>query len=60
METIFSHKKEVALRGVLIRMFTNFGRELVSSADLCYNEVSEKPPSERWHGAAVTEGACVT
>ena len=26
---------------------TNFGRELVFSADLCYNEVSEKPPSER-------------
>ena len=28
-------------------MFTNFGRELVFSADLCYNEANEKPPSER-------------
>ena len=26
---------------------TNFGRELVFSADLCYNEANEKPPSER-------------
>ena len=25
----------------------NFGRELVFSADLCYNEANEKPPSER-------------
>ena len=25
----------------------NFGREIVFSADLCYNEVDEKPPSER-------------
>ena len=44
---------------VLIKMFivgtgvpdgpqnTNFGRDIVFSADLCYNEVSEKPPSER-------------
>ena len=28
-------------------MFTNFGRDVVSSADLCYNEAIEKPPSER-------------
>ena len=28
-------------------MFPNFGRELVFSADLYYNEVSEKAPSER-------------
>ena len=26
---------------------TNFDRELVFSADSCYNKVSEKPPSER-------------
>ena len=26
---------------------TNFGRELVFSADLCYNGANEKPPSER-------------
>ena len=25
----------------------NFGRELVFSADLCYNGTNEKPPSER-------------
>ena len=28
-------------------MFTNFGRELVFFADLCYNEANRKPPSER-------------
>ena len=32
---------------VLIRMFTNFGGELVFSADLCYNGANRKPPSER-------------
>ena len=32
---------------VLIRTFTNFGRGIVSSADLCYNEANRKPPSER-------------
>ena len=26
---------------------SNFGRDIVFSADLCYNEVSEKPPSDR-------------
>ena len=25
-------------------MFTNFGRELVFSADFCYNRTIEKPP----------------
>ena len=34
-------------RSVLIRTFTNFGRGIVSSADLCYNEANRKPPSER-------------
>ena len=28
-------------------MFTNFGRDIVFFADLCYNETNEKPPSER-------------
>ena len=28
-------------------MFTNFGRDVVFSADLCYNDANEKPPSER-------------
>ena len=32
---------------VLIRMFTDFGGELVFSADLCYNGANEKSPSER-------------
>ena len=46
---------------LLIRMFTNFGRDVVSSADLCYNEAIEKPPSEREVArVSVTEGACVT
>ena len=46
---------------LLIRMFTNFGRDVVSSADLCYNEAIEKPPSEREVACvSVTEGACVT
>ena len=30
----------------------NFGRELVSSTDLCYNEANVKPPSEREAGTA--------
>ena len=43
---------------------SNSGRELVFSADLCYNGLSEKPPSGR-NGSVcrkrqVTEGACVT
>ena len=56
-------KKIPPVRGVLIRMFSehgrgelcspatdthiNIGRGLVFSADLCYNGVNEKPPSER-------------
>ena len=28
-------------------MFTNFGGELVFSADLCYIGANRKPPSER-------------
>ena len=59
---IYYAKKESAFRLVLIRMFntmfvgvdvlgdpqyTNFGREIVFSADLCYNGDNEKPPSER-------------
>ena len=27
-------------------MFTNFGRDIVFSADLCYNEANEKPSSD--------------
>ena len=30
-----------------MRMFTNFGGELVFSADLCYNGANRTPPSER-------------
>lgn len=44
-------------------MFTKFGRDILFSADLCYNE---EPSSERQHSGArgmndntVTEGACV-
>ena len=55
-------QKSAEFRLLLIRMFNttfvgtgvldcpqqkNFGRELVFSADLRYNEVSEKPPSRR-------------
>ena len=39
--------KKAPFRLVLIRMFTNFGRDIVFSAELCYNGVNEKPPSER-------------
>ena len=44
----------------------NFGRELVFSADLCYNGANEKPSSEMPSASgcggarSVTEGACVT
>jgi hypothetical protein len=34
--------KNQGFRIVLIRMFTNFGGELVSSADLCYNDIGDK------------------
>ena len=27
--------------------YTNFGREIVFSAEWCYNGTNEKPPSER-------------
>ena len=37
------NEKRGLLRGVLIRMFTNFGVELVFSADLCYNGANRKP-----------------
>ena len=39
---------------VLIRTFTNFGRGIVSSADLCYHEANEKPPlcKGRWQPKA--------
>ena len=40
-------KKYQLIRLVLIRMFTNFDREIVFSADLRYNGANEKPPSER-------------
>ena len=59
------NKKTPALRKnpfwlVLIRMFTNFGRDIVFSADLWYNGFSKSlPPRGRWHGVAVTEGVCV-
>ncbi len=39
-------KEKTTLTLLLIRMFTNFGRDIVFSADLCYNETNEKPPSE--------------
>ena len=39
-------KKTVFMR-FLIRMFTNFGRDIVFSADLCYNEANEEPSSGR-------------
>ena len=37
-----------------------FGRDIVSSADLCYNGISEKPPSERerWICATLGYGLC--
>ena len=43
----FKSEKSTSFRSVLIRMFTNFGGELVFSADLCYNGANRKPPSER-------------
>lgn len=61
MKTLTEQQKAL-LRLVLIRMFnttfvgvdvlgdpqqTNFGRDVVFSADLYYNEANEKPPSER-------------
>ena len=46
-KSIIRKEKISRFRSVLIRMFTNFGRDIVFSADLCYNETNEKPPSER-------------
>jgi hypothetical protein len=43
----FPQKNFTPIMLVLIRMFTNFGSEVVFSADLCYNGITEKPPSER-------------
>ena len=40
-------EKSTCFRLLLIRMFTNFGRDIVFSAELCYNGVNKKPPSER-------------
>ena len=46
---------------VLIRTFTNFGGELVFSADLCYNGRKQKAFLREEGGTrSVTEGACVT
>jgi len=43
------------------RPYKKFGRDVVFSADLCYNGTNKSlPPGGRWHGVAVTEGACVT
>ena len=40
---------------------TNFGRELVFSANLCYNGISKKAFLREEGGTrSVTEGACVT
>ncbi len=36
-------QKSTCVRQVFIRMFTNFGREIVFSAYLCYNEANKKP-----------------
>ena len=48
LQIIFRHTNRYFYKiHILIRMFTNFGRELVLSADLCYNEANRKPPSER-------------
>ena len=40
-------KQKRAIHESPLRTHLNFGRDIVFSADLCYNEVSEKPPSER-------------
>ena len=69
-------QKRGRLRLLLIRMFnttfvgvdvlgdpqyTNFGRELVFSADLCYNGSNQKAFLREEGGTrSVTEGACVT
>ena len=35
-------KQKRGVRLIFIRMFTNFGRELVFSADLCYNDMGDE------------------
>ena len=54
-------RKNILFRLVLIRMFTNFGRDVVFTADLCYNGSSKKAFLREEGGTrSVTEGACVT
>ena len=54
-------EKREAIRLVLIRMFTNFGRDVFFSADLCYNGSSKKAFLREEGGTrSVTEGARVT
>ena len=58
----YHKKKAIRFRLLLLRMFNttfvgtgvldcpqqkNFGRDIVFSADLCYNGANRKPPSER-------------
>ena len=38
-------------------MFTNFGGELVFSADLCYNGANRTPPSVAYGASSLPEGA---
>ena len=46
---------------ILIRTFTNFGRGIVFSADVCYNRRKQKAFLREEGGArSVTEGARVT
>ena len=50
-------KEATRFRSVLIRKFTNFGRDVVFSADLCYNGDNEKAsPLGRGGGEADGEG----
>ena len=50
-------QKEALITLLLIRMFTNFGRDVVFSADLCYNGANEKAsPFGRGGGEADGEG----
>jgi len=45
----YDKKEQALLSAFLVEKWQsqNFGRELVFSADLCYNGTNEKPPSER-------------
>ena len=62
MTGFWRSEKEAALRMLLIRMFTQIGRELVFSADLCYNGLAKSlPPGVKVAlPQAKTEGARVT